>query len=300
MADVISTCSQNDTSGNTSGGGEWYTTLTLWEAAAQTRFGTTPNHEIVECYNDFGGPLDDSCTIDGWVGTNQTNHPTIRVAAGQGHGGVEGAGFILRTSSTSEFQHPLQLAIDVVHVSGIEVHTRGANQWGIYASAGEGHYVDSCIFVGPGTAAANAWGFSGFGTRVSNCRFRNFQIGVREPRPSIDNCTAVGCSNGFLFSQFQGNARNCVAYGNVGTDYAMNSNVNPHTNNASEDTSAPGTNPVTGVVVGDFVDYAGGDYTPATGGNLDGAGADLSGDFTNDIAGTPSACPPTLAHSPQG
>jgi hypothetical protein len=61
--------------------------------------------------------------------------------------------------------------------------------------------------------------------------------------------------------------------------------------NATNLSSLDGANSVSNITSADFVDFAGGDYMPATGGALDGAGTDLSAVFNDDIAGNTREVP---------
>jgi hypothetical protein len=74
--------------------------------------------------------------------------------------------------------------------------------------------------------------------------------------------------------------KNCVGYGSIVADIATTTGPTI-SNNASGDASGD----ITGITTADFVDYAGGNYRPAFGSVLRGAGADLSGTFTADIGG---------------
>jgi hypothetical protein len=300
MADVISTCSQNDTSGNTSGGGEWYTTLTLWEAAAQTRFGTTANREIVECYNDFGGDLVDPTLVADWGATTATDYPLIRAAAGQGHGGVYGAGFTL--SNTTD-QQTLILRQEYAAVEDISVKNAAgvANGQAISLDANN-TTVQRCIGLNESTGSSSRCFQSGggrTGIAVRNCLLIQRPTGSAHSGLSvfniassgvIDNVTAIGEPGSNRLFNNNDNAAgivmtNCAAYRET-AESACFRNHNG-TNNIANDTS--GT--ITGLVTGDFVDFAGNDFNPAPSGNLDGTGADLSGTFTDDIAGNTRSVP---------
>jgi hypothetical protein len=295
MADVISTCSQNDTSGNTSNGGEWYTALSTWEAAAQTRFGTTPNREIVECYNDFGGDLVNPVSIADWGVTTVTDYPLIRPATGQGHGGVYGAGFTL---SNTTVQRTLELSQQYAVVEGITVRNAGsASNAQAISLVADDVTVQRCIAFNEATGSSNSRCILS-GGNYKNIVIRNC-LAINRPTGSvnsgvivfdagstgvIENVTSIGStgSNG-LISNFDNASgivvTNCAAYEEFGNTTCFKNHNG--TNNIANDASAN----LSGLVTGDFANFAGNDFRPAASGNLDGTGADLSGNFTDDITG---------------
>jgi hypothetical protein len=114
----------------------------------------------------------------------------------------------------------------------------------------------------------------------------------------IENCTVVGSGTAGIYKQnANGTAvvTNCVAV-NSGTSDFVDGGGMSGSNCASGDTTASsvGVGTVTGVVITDGVDFVSpstGDYNAVPGGKLDGAGADLSGTFTDDIAGNTRSAP---------
>jgi hypothetical protein len=102
---------------------------------------------------------------------------------------------------------------------------------------------------------------------------------------TLSNCAGIGGDRGFAtFSSTSLVVKNCVAFDNATVAFAAGVNA-ASDYNAADDTSAPGANSVDNITSAAFTDYAGGDYTPATGGALDGSGTDLSAFFTDDITG---------------
>ena len=289
MAEVVSTCSANDTSGNTSNGGAWYTTITDWEAAAQTGSATNAA-QTVECYNDFPAlePTEAGLSIGGWSATNAGNHPTIRAATGQGHNGVPGDGFILSLSTAMTVEQSFTLIQDI----GISTNVAGMNSPVLTTQNATGVVYERlvCFFD------ANSHGFNV--DSGSNPTYRNLLV-----RGSIDgiaincngtNVVAENCTvTDYVRSGFYVNATtsvtNCVASSSgANGDFE---NVSPGANNASSDNTAP----ITGVVETDGVDYvqpSALDYTPTPSpGKLDGTGLDLSLTFTDDITGATRTLP---------
>jgi hypothetical protein len=286
MADVISTCSENDTSGNTSGGGEWYTTLTTWESAAQTRFGY----------------LSDNCNISGWSTTDAINHPTVRAAAGSENGGVLNAGFTIRIVG-------IQAAI-ALNVSYITVQDVQATLWGsggVGFQIGENstnNLIERCIAIydeaSEGATLFSDSNIASGNNIVRNCLAINGNLGINPNTGNgnrVENCTAIGGNEGIKVGGANTTVINCVAYDNT-TDFpSWSAPSSADKNNASGDTTATdlGIGTVNGVVAGDFVNYQAdgtGDYTPSTGGKLDGAGFDnTASGYTDDIAGNTRSVP---------
>jgi hypothetical protein len=300
MADVISTCSENDTSGNTSGGGQWYTTLSSWEAAAQTRFGTTPNREIVECYNDFAaGHLADVVTLSGWAATTSTDYPYIKAAAGHEHNGVVDAGFTIEGATNVIF---VSLGVSShCEIEDIQINCNravGSNGVAFNLNAESKAFLSRCILQRTAGTVLNRSvahiGTNGSVATFTNCLFIGGAYAIAELSTSqevyANNCTMVD----FAISAISADTgtvdcTNVVAYsGAGGTVFPA---VGTYTNCASTDGSQ-GTTVVDSTA---FVDYQQhgtvGDYTPVGGSPLDGAGADLSGTFTDDIAGNTRSVP---------
>ena len=287
MAEVISTCSANDTSGNTSGGGFWYTNLTSWESARQ---GNT-NHEIVECYNDFGGPLDSTTlTVSGWGTTDATNHPTIRPAVGQGHNGIRGDGFNYRTAGASVLANSQAFLL----VQGITfTFTAPSPSYCIRLNAGsENTIIERMFLITEGTATNSGVGID---CRLSDIVARNNIIIANENggtgsygifnnlagiNTNLDNNVVLGYSSAGIWSTADtGSITNNICFDTVNPDFDLRGALTA-TTCASED----GTESTLVITTADFVNYPT-DLRPLPGGLLDGAGTDLSGSFTNDITG---------------
>ena len=127
---------------------------------------------------------------------------------------------------------------------------------------------------------------------IRNCVAVNFYRGHKSDGAASGNCTvenftAIDSGNRGLHcvTANTNNWVNCVAYNSTTADFGTLPTGTLSTN-ASEDLTAPGTSPVTGVASTDFVDYAGGDYAAVLGGALDDVGTDLSARFADDITGT--------------
>jgi hypothetical protein len=214
------------------------------------------------------------------------------------HLGVFGAGYKITATSANVGALRLQSAnIIVLDVEAESTH----------ASSGRGMQTSAVaswlINVLGTTASTGAPAFEiGNGTILVNCIGKNSATtviadnGASNTSTRVYNCGAVaGSTLGLSNNAGEYTAKNTWAFGSGTSDFetgASGFDSGSDTNNASEDSSAPGANPETGLVstaATDFVDYAGGDYAPQSGGSLDGEGADLSADgsfpFAFDIAG---------------
>jgi hypothetical protein len=279
--------------------------MQTWESAAQTAFDASEPYTL-ECFGDYASGLNENVTIDGWTQPTPTNNLTIKAAAGEEHNGVLGAGFYLTQVGGASVCMAPYLDNMVIQDIGFLKTNNGVVALLTKFSAQDNLLVERC------------WGIETANNSTTQIlRFRNltnsvvrncialyggnacFIVGENVTALSVENCTAVGQSthsvptvDGFTVST-QTTLKNCVAITTTGDDYNGTANA-ASTNNASEDITAPGANPVTGILTTDFVSYTDditGDYTPASGGNLDGAGADLSGDFTDDITGATRSVP---------
>lgn len=99
------------------------------------------------------------------------------------------------------------------------------------------------------------------------------------------NCLSYNMDNGFGWSDYSGfKLTNCVALDNSWEDFPSFTNVQM-LNCASSDTSATGTNCLTGLVATtEFLDVTTFKFSPASGSQLIGSGSDLSAVFADDIA----------------
>jgi len=141
------------------------------------------------------------------------------------------------------------------------IHTETGN-------ATDAIHVWNCAAFDVQTSAYNSTGFlaqwwAGVGTVFQNCNAYNYTSGFTYGE--VDNCVAHSC--GTAFSSIR---------------------TSESTNNASDDGTAPDTNEVdlSGIAHGDiWTDAPNGDFSLVPGSALIDQGADLSGNFTKDIAG---------------
>jgi len=267
------------------GGVDTYTSIDAWQAGEQTDLVTPGDTHVLECHT---GTYEGSTLISGWT-TSPSNNITIKAAAGHEHNGVFGAGVLLQSSMVSAGVFTLQ---NDVGLTGLCLESRGATNGScLLVSIGSTH---RSLLVRRTGAADSVAGFSGFQPAAFyNCIFENFYKNFNLGNTTTCyNCTSIGgVYGGFVLDVANTPLTNCVAFGSSGGDFLLNKA--PATiigsGNASEDGSAGGTAPITGVTTADFYNYAGGDYRPVIGGVLDGVGTDLSGTFTDDVSGATRA-----------
>lgn len=241
---------------------------------------------VLECYNDWASGLSDNVTISGWT-TGASNTIIIRAASGEAHGGVLGGGFWMNKSVNfgkiiaSDF-------VDYLVIRDIEVKNTSSNGQGI--DFGSRRVTCERVISSAGAVCFNTVTANGI---LRNCLAIGLETDVNcflinsFGTPVIQNCTSIGGSRGFY--RANGTAgptiTNCVSYDAATADFDITTTDTTVTYCASGDTSAFGTGAVTGITTADFNDYANDDFSPASGSDLIDAGTDLSGTFTDDIAG---------------
>lgn len=260
--------------------GRDYTTLNAaWTGTVSAH--TSPVDDSQPWAFELDAFTDTTSATIGNVPTSTTNNITFRAAAGAEHAGVKGAGYVGSPITVNagncvfldlEFRAASngQIVFDARNLNGpltvkrcitsTDATTLGSGDgfWPANAEA----YFENCLADGPFDIAF-------VGSAFTDSTFRN--------------CTARESSRGFFRNSSNATVTNCVGFDTVSDDFSSGFSGDY---NASEDTSAPGANSITGLTTAAFTDYANGDYTPASGGALDGAGTDLSAFFTDDITGS--------------
>jgi hypothetical protein len=299
MAEILCNLTTDDVKNPPSGpGAANYTSLSTWEAAQEQDLVAGGNTMVLRCYNDWdtGDGLGGAVNIAGWT-SSATNSVTIEAAAGNTHNGIPGTGFRMTASLTTVFRS----SIVGLRLRDFQIVSTGTASFAslLLEAGSDDTIIERVIIVEKGTAGSARAGIQAFGgtgdITCRNCLIVN-ETGVGDQglvilpdaglSVVVDSCTIVGGWNRSIVTggnAAAGTIRNCLAYGGT-TLWAQNTQWSTRENNASEDGSAGGNNPVHNVVVGDFVNYAGGDYTPTIDGKLSNAAADLSVSFTDDIA----------------
>jgi hypothetical protein len=286
--------------------------MSTWESAAQG-FHQVGDQTILECYKgtttegqwQADGSLLETVGVDGWSNVTATDYIHIKAAAGQEHNGVIGAGFVLQ--ATGSFNTALNISELHVDLSDIELRGQNSDNAKGLVSGNQGSpwpEFNRCIFKGGNNTNANGAAVNGgvfINCLAYNC-YTGFSANSGFRSYYAYNCTAVDCVNlGFSVSSspsapflFENNVAYDCAGGAWNTDGGSIEAAS--SNNAADDTSVTtiGIGTITDVAAADFVDYqigGAGDYSAAPGGKLDGAGEDLSGTFTDDIAGNTRSVP---------
>jgi len=273
-----------------------YSSIATWEESEQTDLATAGDKHILDCYADWPSGLDDSVNIDGWT-VDASFYITVKAAAGHEHNGVPGDGFYISTDIGSNFGQVFRVSAAYTEIYGIEVrNTRTGFQGQEISLIQNYNVVDRVIVISNSTSAD-----TGINVTDDNNVVRNSLVihesgsisgsciaaGNFDPNIQFYNCTTIGGRYGINVSDSGGSpttVRNCVAYGAYTSDYLYTNVI--ASNNASGDTSALGTSPITGITADDFVDFANGDYRINADSALYNAGVDLSSTFTDDIRGT--------------
>ena len=281
MADILKTL-------NVAGGGD-YTVMALAESTDQQDLVAGGNTYTLEC---VAGTENQSATTTwaGWV-TGAGNGITIKPQAGSEHGGIVGAGYVLSSPGNVS----LNLRQQYTSVIGIElVNTREAAGTGNPVKTDQNDVLlDSLICrrvnFTPGDTSPNLACINQDAANVSlicrNCLTIGGTYGITDtvtnPNNTIQNCSLVEWGTGGLNQTgLNVSVTNTIAYSDIGAGAAFILDSPPETSASNDGSQATIT--ITGA---DFEDYAGGNYVPAASGLLDGAGTDLSGTFTDDIAG---------------
>lgn len=266
-----------------------YSSLSTWEAATDTDLVTAAQSQILECYDDAAS-FNDNVGVSGAT-TNGSYFRIIRPASGQGHNGTPTVGVYFSSSpatvwNLNENNFHLQ---DIIYTN---TRTGAGNTFGVFVGTSTGTCVgvidwDSTsadanqCFANEALAnfilcSAITHGGRGFFNRASTGRHYN--------------CLAVndggGAAIGFQRDIGTMIAKNCLADDTAGGT-CFSGTFSSSNNNASTDTTAPGTSSRTSQTF-TFVNAAGDDYHLASGdaGAKD-FGADLSADasfaFDDDI-----------------
>jgi len=307
MAEVVSTIMP-------AGGGD-YTTLQAWEDWAD---GEANAQQTAECYS--GGDLG-PITFAGWASTaSSTEHPKITVPLAERHGGSFSTGAYIDEQSSSviylDFDANLPAYLEIEH---LRILTAGNSAYAIwfsneFISVASSITVRNCLFwglygcfimaVSPTGAAMTATFENNIFRETEHGIFLNSitaKGGIGNLTAAVYNCTIDGTEGppghyGVQMLEIGGATfnvavKNTVAEGLSAGGFAVTGGSPSITasNNASSDNTADdwgGSGHLVGLDPDDlFTDHDNGDFTLKNGSALIDAGADLSGSFTDDIAG---------------
>lgn len=280
-------------------GGDYTDMQTWWDTEADAYdYATNTTNLTLECYNDWPSGKDEVVNLSQQTGYNasSTYFPTVKAAAGEGHGGIPGTGFSIRTNVP--YGRALYVNADYLLIKELAVENTSWNYSMAIDTRKPTCIVHSCIataginygafFVNSHNTFINclAWNCTGYGWRIDDWN-----------SATLINCGSVSCDNGIIKLGSNGavTVKNCFGFNITGSPFwNQGGDSDWHassTNNASDEatvTTPPGLNPIiTDLVAGDFVDIANGDiHLSGTGSTLYQAGANLYFDGTEvDIDG---------------
>jgi len=303
---TASTAGGDGTTNGTAGATRAYATLAEWESAEQTNLVTATDTHIVNC----SGSADDvKTTVTGW-----TTDATYFITINGDHTGTtwDTSAYIIdhTSTATSDYVCKISEAFTVVNDLQIQMEQDGQNGGAalLFDVDAESCTVNRSICHGHGTSTSTGCtGFkdandSGTGVTYNNCLSMGFTDGGGTKGAGFDvtqadsalstynNCTSVYNANGFFMgSGDDANLYNCLATHNTDEDFA--GTIAAGSDNAAGDGTAQGTGPIDTISDLTYVDntiYTG-DFSPKRGVTADDlvirVGADLSGTFTDDLAG---------------
>ncbi len=292
MTDVITSIA--------SSGGD-YTTVALWESdwGGSTGADFVTNTETV-----IGEVANEALTTSGTITirgatTNSTYKWILRAASGAENKGDTTAGARLLNSGNTEVLAARDdyIVLEDLHLRASSSSEDAVIQPGPYEVVNV--TISRCIISSAGSTDTGNYGVqAGNYASTINCDNSLFiDLGatacnsIATPTFNFYNCVATDCNKsnnsyrgGFFAGRSTITLKNCVAYNNLNDDYYGTSAT--LTNCASEDTTAYGTDAITGIASGDFNAAASDDYhLSGTSSALYDEGADPSGGFTTDIDG---------------
>lgn len=275
-----------------------YTSVSAWEAAQQADFVAADEIHIGEVANEA---IAESSLLFLGSTTDSTRKWLLRAASGAEHGGVPGAGARVTFSATSA----ALTARDFIDIEDLEL-IGNASSTNVILSAHPFEQValnlNRCIVNGNGSTSSSNHGLDARNRVITDTIQATLFINLggfaiagfySSPTVNIDNCAASDCNlsddanrGGFSAAQAKFTYTNCWAL-DCGATNQMDFYGSGATlvNCASSDTTAHGTNPVTGIASADFANAAADDFQlSGTGSALYHAGVPVSG-LTLDIAG---------------
>ena len=197
----------------------------------------------------YAGTYTEDISINEGLTCDATRNVTYKSAAGNEHGGVEGAGVVLTNSSG----RTLQVSDKHVHLEGIEI--RGSTDRAIFLNRTKGTVIDSCIILGESSCnALFAYGIEDAESDViQNCRIsavNSFPVlvyndSILVPAKTILNNNTIIETNSFCFRVRTTNAsatvkaelNNNLCFGSVLDNLVVGTNVITGVDNVGGPTS---------------------------------------------------------------
>jgi hypothetical protein len=270
---------------HTIGTGGDYAALESWEAAQARNLVALDEIAIAEVLDQE--VVDSNLGMGSAWTTSATNRIIIRPVAGAEFNGVpravRGSGAKLKFTATTG--NALQVESKNITIQEMEIEVATSGTALLMQS---GNVVDRCSISHLSADSASNTILAGNGRQsvIQNSFIKTTGRGIETRAGSVDakiyNCTVIGSGTATygILTDSSATVTNCVVAGFAIEDIF---GTPIGANNFTEDGSIGSTvSTMDGV---DFVSPSTGDYRPASGGALDGAGTDLSAFFTDDITG---------------
>jgi hypothetical protein len=213
----------------------------------------------------------------------------LTAAPGEEHNGSPGTGARLVVQESWAAAITVSTAYTVIDNLEIVNTSAASNANGIYNTTTTGTRYDRLIVQAVGGTALY------FPAAVtSNLLVHSSRVGVYASymrQRSIYNSTIVNSTSNGVYNQHDLGPKlvNVVVFGSGGVDFRSAGGwaAGSSNNAGSSSSTPPGPQSVTTVTVADFLDYEGENFRLSTTSTLQGAGADVSAVFSNDLAGDP-------------
>ncbi len=278
---TASTTGGDGTTNATTGANRAYANFGDWQTAEVKNLVTANEIHKLIC---SGGNVSENIDITGWT-TDIDRFVWVTVEAASRHGGTPGSGF--RITASANWSSAFFVSQDYTIVEWLEGISTQAN-----SSAGIQLAGLDCLAVGCiGSATGNLGGIRLAGSATGDTNIAVSCLSLNSDgadgfhssnwnHSKAYNCTSVNSGDAGFEKVSTGQELvtiNCAAYGNTGADFVSGGAWGAGTsNNASEDLTAPGTSPTTGLVSGDFTNTATDDYSIAgTGSKLYAGGVSI-------------------------
>jgi len=282
---------------NNEGRANWYTSLSLAEAALPT---TLTEPYVIEC----SGATADTSSSSITVTTSVDNDLIIRGANRLASGLPEYR--LVYNDKRAIYTESNHVTVDNVAFYSQSAFNLPALEWKFSSNI----KIKNCFAKIQVSNLANEikpcfqQNAVDVGAIIENCVFHATNIGTNQDpiravavinKPgsnglTLRNCVASGFRSGLATGRSQPAYVNCIAV-NASTACFDTTAINS-SNNISSDATAPGTNSLINQAAADiFTDPANGDFRLKVGSNAIGAGLDLSAHFTTDITGAERTTP---------
>jgi len=221
---------------------------------------------ILNCYNDFTGPDDDSVlVISGWT-TSDSTPLIIRTPSSERHAGIDDTTKWLFVCSNALY--PITVQNAYTYLIGLQIEGRNTSSQQIVRlyAAGSGSKLIDCIIRKSSAGGSSNRGVtttsSNINATVENCVIyaNHMDSGVRQYYTTgtltLYNCTIYGAATEGINGGTGTNVKavNCLVYNNS-TDFIGSFDTTNSSNNFSKDTTAVGASSIHGDSEGKTPDF---------------------------------------------